>query len=73
MGGRFEPMLPATTFEAIVFPSMLFTTVTGKDQRFSGLYLKETHERIQGRCVQEPGHRMAGNFQNSSCFKLHCL
>lgn len=70
VGGRFEPMLPVTTFETIFFPSIPFTTATGKDQRLSGLHLKETHERRQSRYMQELGHWMAGNFQNSFCFKI---
>lgn len=62
-----------TTFEATVFPSILFTTVTGKEQGFSGLDLNGTHERRQDRGMQELGHRVAGNLQSSSFFKLCCL
>lgn len=73
MGSRYDPMLPATTFEFLGFPSILFTTVAREDQGFSGLDFKETHERRQERCMQESVHRLAGNFQNSSSFKLCCF
>lgn len=41
----FEPTLPDTTFESAVFPPILFTTVTGKEQGFLGLGLNDTHEK----------------------------
>lgn len=60
-------------FGAAGFPSILFTTVTGREQGFSQLDLNGTHERRQDRGMQEPGHWVTGNLQSSSCFKLCCL
>lgn len=49
---RYESMLSDTHLKLLFFPPVLFTTVTEKEQGFSGLDLNDTHERRQDRGMQ---------------------